>query len=54
MMLFKNDTTHVTGALQPSAGQQAGVEAIAHAIFSEEFTKAVLLIDVENAFNSIN
>ena len=54
MMLFKNDTTHVTGALQPSAGQQAEVEGIAHAIFSEEYTKVVLLIDVENAFNSIN
>ena len=57
VMLFKNDLTHAAGALQLSAGQDAGVEAIVHAmhdIFSEENTEAVLLIDAENAFNSIN
>ena len=57
MMLFDNDITHTTGALQLSAGQDAGVEAVVHTmhdIFSEENTEAVLLIDAENAFNSIN
>ena len=28
MMLFKNDITHATGALQLSAGQDAGSEAV--------------------------
>ena len=32
MMLFKNDITHVAGALQLSAGQDAGVEAVVHAM----------------------
>ena len=57
MMLFKNDITHATGALQLSAGQDAGAEAAVHSlhdIFSEENTEAVLLVDAGNAFNSIN
>ena len=55
MMLFKNDITHVTGALQLSAWQDARVEAVLHVlhdIFSEENTDVVLLI--ENSFSSIN
>ena len=39
------------------AGQDAGCEAAIHAlwtIFQQEETKAVMLIDVSNAFNSIN
>ena len=57
MMLFKNDITHDAGALELSAGQDAGVEAVIHAMpdtFSEENTEAVIQIDAENAFNSIN
>ena len=57
MMLFKNDLTHVTGALQLSAWQDARVEAVLHVlpyIFSEENTDVVLLIDAENSFSSIN
>ena len=57
MILFKNDITHAAGASQLSAGQDAGDEAVVHAmhdIFSEGNTEAVLLIDAENAFNSIN
>ena len=57
MMLFKNDITHGTGALQLRARQDTVVEAVVHAmhhIFSEENTEAVLLIDAENSFNSIN
>ena len=57
MMLFKNDITHAAGALQLNAGQDAGDEAVVHAmhdIFSEENTEDVLLIDAENGFNSIN
>ena len=40
-----------------SLGRMQGVGIIVHAmhdIFSEENTEAVLLIDAENAFNSIN
>ena len=39
------------------AGKTAGVEAALHAvkaIFSEESTKAILLVDATNAFNSFN
>ena len=56
MMFFKNDIAHDAGALQLSADQDAGVEAVVnaiHDIFSEKNTKAVLLIDAENDFNSI-
>ena len=57
MKLFKNDITRAAGALQLSAVQDAGVQAIVHTmhdIFSEENTEAVLLIDAEDTFNSIN
>ena len=57
MMIFKKDITDAAGPLQLSAGQEAGEEAAIHAIqdiFANEDTEAVLLIDAENAFNSIN
>ena len=57
MMLFKNDIAHARDALQLSVGQDAGVEADVHAmheIFFKESTEAVLLMDAENAFTSIN
>ena len=57
MMIFKKDITDAAGPLQLSAGQEAGDEASIHAIqdiFANEDTEAVLLIDAENAFNSIN
>ena len=57
MMLLKNVKPYVTGALQLTAGQDAGVEAVVHTmhqIFSGQNTKAILLIDAENAFNLID
>ena len=57
MMIFKKDIKDAAGPLQLSAGQEAGAEAAIHAMrdtFANEGTEAVLLIDVENAFNSIN
>ena len=57
MMIFKKDITDAAGPLQLSAGQEARAEAAIHAIrhiFANEDTEAVLLIDTENAFNSIN
>ena len=57
IMLFKNEVTHAAAALQFSAGQDAGVQAVVrtmHDIFSEENTEVVLLIDAEDTFISIN
>ena len=57
MMIFKKDITDAAGPLQISAGQEAGAEAAIHAMrdfFANKDTEAVLLIDAENAFNSIN
>ena len=56
-MLFRKDITDATGPLQLSAGQVAGAEEAMHAIqdiFAYKDTKAVFLIEIENAFNSIN
>ena len=45
------------GNLQLCAGQASGCEAAAQAIrdiFEEQSTDALLLIDADNAFNSLN
>ena len=45
------------GSLQVCAGLEAGVEAAIRAmydIYNDEHSEAVLLVDAENAFNSIN
>jgi len=45
------------GALQTCAGQNAGAEAVVHAmknLFEKEDTEAVFLVDAKNAFNKIN
>ena len=57
IMIFKKDITDAARPLQLSAGQEAGAEAAIHAtrdIFENEDTEAVLLIDAENVFSSIN
>ena len=57
MSIVKKDVITSTGSLQVCAGQEAGAEAAIHAmhnIYETEECEAVLLIDVENAFNSIN
>ena len=57
MLIFKKNITDAAGPLQLSAGQEAGAEAVIHAmqdIFANEDTEAVLLIDAQNAFYSIN
>ena len=55
--VLKKEVVSSAGSLQVCAGQEAGSEPAIHAmekIFKEESTVAVLLVDAENAFNSIN
>ena len=57
MSIIKPDIIESAGNLQLCAGQQSGCEAAVHAmsdIFDEESTDAVLLVDANNAFNTIN
>ena len=45
------------GSLQVCAGQDVSAEAAIHAmynLFQQEETEAILLVDLENVFNSIN
>ena len=57
MMLCKKCVTKAVGSLQLSAGQDAGAEAATHVmrdILADIDTDGVLLIDAEDAFNSIS
>ena len=55
--VFRDDVIKVTGATQLCCGQEAGIEAIIHAmrdIFEDDSCEGVLLIDADNAFNRVN
>lgn len=57
MEVVKEDVMISVGSLQLCGGQDAGCEAAIHAmhdIFKNSETEAVLLVDADNAFNSIN
>ena len=57
MYIAKEDVKDAAGSLQLCAGQEAGSEAPIHAIYDvyqQDGTEAVLLVDADNAFNSIN
>ena len=57
MHIVKEDAKDAAGSFQVCAGQEAGSEASIHAIYDvylQDGTKAVLLVDADNAFNSIN
>ena len=57
MMLCQKDIIKTAGSLQLNAGQDAGAETAIHAmrdIFVDVVVDALLLIDSENAFSSIN
>ena len=59
MMVFKKDIKDAAISLPISAGQDTGAKAAIHAMqvmhtSANEDTKAVLLINAENAFSSIN
>ena len=54
---MKKDIKKAARCLQLCAGQEAGCEATIHAmqrIFESNETEAILMVDAENAFNSIN
>ena len=55
--VVQKDIKKVAGCLQLCAGQEAGFEAAIHAmhkIFESSEKEAILIVDAENAFNSIN
>ena len=57
MKVFKVDVRESAGGLQLCSGFNAGGEAAIHSmhdVFSSVDTDAVLLVDAENAFNSLN
>ena len=54
VLVLKED---VIETLQVCAGQEAGIEPSAHSInmmYEDENTNAILLVDMSNAFNSLN
>ena len=57
MYIAKKDVKDAAESLQVCAGQKAGSEGAIHAIYDgyqQDETEAVLLVDTDNAFNSIN
>ena len=57
MKVVKEDIKKAAGCLQLCAGQEAGCEAAIHAmhrIFESNETEAILMVDAENPFDSIN
>ena len=57
LAVIKYDILEAAGALQLCVGQEAGSEAAIHAmrnVFQDGQSKAVLLVDATNAFNSLN
>ena len=57
MKVVEEDIKKAAGYLQLCAGQEAGCEAAIHAmhkVFESNETEAILIVDAENAFNSIN
>ena len=57
MIILKKDVLQAAGSLQLCRGQVTGSEAaihVMHDVFNDDNTEGILLIDAENAFNSIN
>ena len=57
MYIAKKDVKDAAGSLQVCMGHEAGSEAAIHAIYDvyqRDETEAVLIVDVDNAFNSSN
>ena len=57
LSIVKLDVLDAAGSLQLCVGQDAGSEAAVHAmraIFCDDSTEAVLLVDASNTFNCLN
>jgi hypothetical protein len=57
MKILKEDIVYASGTLQTCAGIDSGIEAAVHSMataFQDEKTRAILLVDASNAFNSMN
>ena len=57
LIITRSDIQEATGSVQLCAGQISGIEAAVHAVntlFQQENTEDILLVDVSNAFNSLN
>ena len=57
LKVVKHDLLDAVGTSQLCAGQEAGREAVFHAmeqIFADEDTEVLLLVDASNAFNCLN
>ena len=57
LFVIKSDVLEAAGTLQLCAKHEAGCEAAIHSmcrIFHDATTEAVLLVDANNAFNSLN
>ena len=57
MLYLKPDMVQAAGPLQTCSGSPGGIEAAIHAMsesFQDENTEAMILVDAENAFNSLN
>ena len=57
LRIVKEDVQRVVGPLQMYVGYENGVEVASlamHAVFEEDHMEAVILVDAENAFNSVN
>ena len=53
----KSDVQQAGGVLETCSGVESGIEAAVHAMsqtWKDETCEAVLLVDAENAFNSLN
>ena len=57
MLYLKPEMIHAAGPLQTCAGSPGGIEAAIHAMtesFQDNNAEAMILVDAENAFNSLN
>ena len=57
LMVTRPDIQKAAGSLHLNAGQLSGIEAAVHAVdclFQQEETEAILLVDANHAFNSLN